>query len=209
MAKVHPNMVPAPGAVVAEPARPVAERAEEAPTTLTVWRKSLLFDCKGFTVFDAKGNLVYRVDSYASETGDEVVLMETAGRPAFTIRRKRFSLQREQWLVFAGEETRRPVYAVRRGGRGNNKTMAHVTSCAGGASYEVEGSYARRCCVVYDGERRAVAEVKPKEVVGTDVFRLVVQPGVGVSLTMAVVVALEQMSTRPSLLRSWSSSSII
>jgi uncharacterized protein YxjI len=196
--------------MVPRPASAVAERAaEEAPTTLTVWRKSLLFDCKGFTVFDSKGNLAYRVDSYASETGDEVVLMDTAGRPAFTVRRKRFSLQGEQWLVFAGEETRRPVYAVRRSGRG--KTMAHVTACAaaGGASapspsYEVEGSYARRCCVVYDSERRAVAEVRPKEVVGTDVFRLVVQPGVGVSLAMAVVVALEQMFARPSLLRSWS-----
>ncbi|XP_047061129.1 protein LURP-one-related 8-like [Lolium rigidum] len=199
MAKVHPNMVP-------RPVSAVTERAAEAPTTLTVWRKSLLFDCKGFTVFDAKGNLAYRVDSYASETGDEVVLMDAAGRPAFTVRRKRFSLQGDQWLVFAGEETRRPVYAVRRSGRG--KTMAHVTACGGGASpsasYEVEGSYARRCCVMYDAERRAVAEVRPKEVVGTDVFRLVVQPGVGVSLAMAVVVALEQMFARPSLLRSWS-----
>uniref|UniRef100_A0ACD5VVU2 Uncharacterized protein n=1 Tax=Avena sativa TaxID=4498 RepID=A0ACD5VVU2_AVESA len=204
MAKVHPNMVPRPATV--------GERAEEeAPTTLTVWRKSLLFDCKGFTVFDAKGNLAYRVDSYASENGDEVVLMDAAGRPAFTVRRKRFSLQGEQWLVFAGEETRRPVYAVRRSGRG--KTMAHVTACAGAGaapasaspSFEVEGSYARRCCVVYDDQRRAVAELRPKEVVGTDVFRLVVQPGVGVSLAMAVVVALEQMFARPSLLRSWSS----
>ena len=202
MARVHPNMVPAPGAVGEAPCAPASSAVEE-PTTLTVWRKSLLFDCKGFTVFDAKGNLAYRVDSYASETGDEVVLMDAAGRPAFTVRRKRFSFQGEQWLVFSGEETRRPVYAVRRSGRG--KTMAHVTACAGaGPSYEVEGSYARRSCVVYDGERRAVAEIRPKEVVGTDVFRLVVQPGVGVSLAMAVVVALEQMFARPSLLRSWS-----
>uniref|UniRef100_A0A8I6X1S6 Protein LURP-one-related 8 n=2 Tax=Hordeum vulgare subsp. vulgare TaxID=112509 RepID=A0A8I6X1S6_HORVV len=204
MAKVHPNMAPAPGAVDRAPCAP-ASSAAEGPTTLTVWRKSLLFDCKGFTVFDVKGNLAYRVDSYASESGDEVVLMDAAGRPAFTVRRKRFSLQGEQWLVFAGEETRRPVYAVRRSGRG--KTMAHVTACAGagaGPSYEVEGSYARRSCVVYDGERRTVAEIMPKAVVGTDVFRLVVQPGVGVSLAMAVVVALEQMFARPSLLRSWS-----
>ncbi|KAM3352220.1 hypothetical protein ACQJBY_023833 [Aegilops geniculata] len=199
MARVHPNMAPAPGAVHEAP----ASSAVDGPTTLTVWRKSLLFDCKGFTVFDSKGNLAYRVDSYASETGDEVVLMDAAGRPAFTVRRKRFSFQGEQWLVFAGEETRRPVYAVRRSGRG--KTMAHVTACAGaGPSYEVEGSYARRSCMVYDGERRAVAEIRPKEVVGTDVFRLAVQPGVDVSLAMAVVVALEQMFSRPSLLRSWS-----
>uniref|UniRef100_A0A0D9V747 Protein LURP-one-related 8 n=1 Tax=Leersia perrieri TaxID=77586 RepID=A0A0D9V747_9ORYZ len=209
MAKVHPNVAaPAPGVSAG------GERAgeEEAATTLTVWRKSLLFNCKGFTVFDAKGDLAYRVDSYDAESGDEVVLMDAAGRPAFTVRRKRqISLQGEQWLVFAGEAEPRQqpaAYAVvRRSGRGGNgKSLARVTPCGGAAAaYEVEGSYARRCCVVYDGERRAVAEVRPKEAVGSDVFRLVVQPGVGVSLAMAVVVALDQMFGRPSLLRSWSS----
>jgi uncharacterized protein YxjI len=69
----------------------------------------------------------------------------------------------------------------------------------------VEGSYLRRCCTVYDERRQAVAEVRPKEAVGSDVFRLVVLPGMEVSLAMAVVLALDQMLARPSLLRSWSS----
>ncbi|CAO2166820.1 unnamed protein product [Urochloa humidicola] len=200
MAKVHPNVVPSPAAAE----RAAAGEAEEA-TTLTVWRKSLLFNCRGFTVFDAKGDLAYRVDSYDDAEG-EVVLMDPAGRPAFTVRRKRLSLSGERWLIHAGEDARRPVYAVKRGGGG--KTMARVAPCAGGgaaAPFEVEGSYGRRRCVVYDGERRAIVEVQPKEAVGIDVFRLVVQPGVDVSLAMAVVVALDQMFGRPSLLRSWSS----
>jgi uncharacterized protein YxjI len=205
MAKVHPN-VPLPSSS----SSPASE--EETTTTLTVWRKSLLFNCKGFTVFDAKGDLAYRVDSYDAEPADgEVVLMDTAGRPAFTVRRKRLSLSGEQWLIFAGEEERRPVHAVKRGGGG--KTTARVAPCARGAGessssayYEVEGSYARRRCVVYDAERHAVAKVQPKEAaVGSDVFRLVMQPGVDVSLAMAVVVALDQMFGRQSLLRSWSS----
>jgi uncharacterized protein YxjI len=201
MAKVHPNVnVPLPSPAT-------------TPATLTVWRKSLLFNCKGFTVFDAKGDLAYRVDSYDAEpAGGEVVLMDPAGRPAFTVRRKRrlSLLSGGQWLIFAGEEERRPpVHAVKRGG-GGGKTTARVAPCARGGSsaacYEVEGSYARRRCVVYDAERRAVvAEVQPKEAaVGSDVFRLVVQPGVDVSLAMAVVVALDQMFGRRSLLRTWS-----
>ncbi|KAJ1285949.1 hypothetical protein BS78_03G316300 [Paspalum vaginatum] len=198
MAKVHPNSNVLPS--------PAGEEAE-APTTLTVWRKSLLFNCRGFTVFDARGDLAYRVDSYDAEA--EVVLMDPAGRAAFTVRRKRLSLSGEQWLIYPGEESRRPVHAVKRGGGGGAKTMARVAPCAAAsasAAYEVEGSYARRRCVVYDRERRAVAELQPKEaVVGTDVFRLVVRPGVDVSLAMAVVVALDQMFARPSLLRSWSS----
>ncbi|KAG0539907.1 hypothetical protein BDA96_03G362600 [Sorghum bicolor] len=209
MAKVHPNVLPSPAERAAAGAAAAGGVEEEEATSLTVWRKSLLFNCRGYTVFDARGDLAFRVDSYDAEA--EVVLMDPDGRPAFTVRRKRLSLSGEHWLIYAGEETRRPVYAVKRGGGG--KSMARVTPCAGAragagaSSYEVEGSYARRRCVVYDAERRAVAEVQPKEaVVGTDVFRLVVQPGVDVSLAMAVVVALDQLFGRPSLLRSWSSS---
>ena len=211
-AKVHPNVaVPHLG----QPAA-AAAAADEEPVTLTVWRKSLLFNCRGFTVFDASGNLVYRVDSYASDSRAEVVLMDAAGRAVLTVRRRKvISLGADQWLVYPGEETRLPpLYAVKRAAqymRGGGKSMARVahgaagSGAGGGAPFEVEGSYARRRCVVYDGERRVVAEVQPKEAVGTDVFRLVVQPGVDVSLAMAVVVALDQMFARPSLLRSWSS----
>lgn len=177
MAKVHPNVLlsssPAEGAATAAAGAPPAGGEGEA-TSLTVWRKSLLFNCRGYTVFDARGDLAYRADSYDAEA--EVVLMDPAGRPAFTVRRRRLSLSGEQWLIYALP------------------------------AYEVEGSYARRRCVVYDAhQRRAVAEVQPKEAVGSDVFRLVVQPGFDVSLAMAVVVALDQLFGRPSLLRSWSS----
>ncbi|KAF8673530.1 hypothetical protein HU200_048613 [Digitaria exilis] len=81
--------------------------------------------------------------------------MDPAGRPAFTVRRKRLSLSAEQWLIFAGgeEEARRPVYAVKRGGGSGGKSMACVAPCAGGVPFEVEGSYGRRSCVVYDDER--------------------------------------------------------
>ncbi|KAK3135253.1 hypothetical protein QOZ80_5BG0416680 [Eleusine coracana subsp. coracana] len=214
-AKVYPN--------VATPSLgQSAAAADDEPVTLTVWRKSLLFNCKGFTVFDARGNLVYRVDTYASDSRAEVVLMDAAGRPVLTVRRRKLiGLGSDQCLVYPGEETRRmpPLCAVKRtaahymrgSGSGGAKSMAHVVPCSTGAGakscgggYEVEGSYLRRCCTVYDERRRAVAEVRPKEAVGSDVFRLVVQPGMEVSLAMGVVLALDQMFGKPSLLRSWS-----
>ncbi|KAG2626759.1 protein LURP-one-related 8-like [Panicum virgatum] len=210
-AKVHPNVA------VPHLGQPPPPAADEEPVTLTVWRKSLLFNCRGFTVFDASGNLVYRVDSYASDSRAEVVLMDAAGRAVLTVRRRKvIGLGADQWLVYPGEETRLPpLYAVKRAAqymRGGGKSMAHVAPCSGaaggkqaGGGYEVEGSYLRRCCTVYDDRRRAVAEVRPKEAVGSDVFRLVVQPGTEVSLAMAVVLALDQMFGKPSLLRSWSS----
>ena len=223
-AKIHPNVAVPPSLgqqpPVVAPA-PGPAPADEEPVTLTVWRKSLLFNGRGFTVFDARGDLVYRVDSYASDSRAEVVLMDAAGCPVLTLRRCRnligLGLGSDQWLVYPGEETRRlqPLYAVKRAAqymRGGAKSMAHVAACSGGAAaktgaggYEVEGSYLRRRCTVYDERRRAVAEVLPKETVGSDVFRLVVQPGMEVSLAMAVVLALDQMFGKPSLLRSWSS----
>jgi hypothetical protein len=58
------------------------------------------------------------------------------------------------------------------------------------ASYVVEGSYGRRACV--DGA--VVAEVCRKEgLVGDDVFPLVADPCLGVTLAMGLVTALNEM----------------
>lgn len=58
-----------------------------ACTTLTVWRKSLLVSCKGFTVIDQKGDLIYRVDNYARTRPGELVLMDTNGNSLLLMHR--------------------------------------------------------------------------------------------------------------------------
>ncbi|XP_037437827.1 protein LURP-one-related 8-like [Triticum dicoccoides] len=227
MAKVHPN-VAAPELLAG--GRAVVE--EQQPTVLTVWRKSLLFNCDGFTVFDSAGGLAFRVDRYGFSSGirrraEDVVLMDAAGKPLLTVRRKiKLSLGLgEHWVVYDGEataSTAKPLLSVRRHHAGlrrraSDKTLAHVTplgpSSAGAdaAAYVVEGSYGRRSCAVRDVRGGAsVAEVQRKESVGDDVFRLVVPDHrLGTALSMGVVIALDQMfgaaSSRTSLLnRSWS-----
>lgn len=89
MTKVYPN-----GAATATATANVTayeadrdSRSEEA-TVLTVWKKSLLLNCNGFTVFDTRGNLVFRVDNYLSGRKGEIVLMDAYGKPLLTIRRK-------------------------------------------------------------------------------------------------------------------------
>lgn len=229
MAKVHPN--------VAAPELPAGGRAiveEQQPTVLTVWRKSLLFNCDGFTVFDATGGLAFRVDRYGSSSGsrrraEDVVLMDAAGKPLLTVRRKiKLSLGLgEHWVVYDGDASAsataaKPLLSVRRHHAGlrrraSDKTLAHVTPLepssvsADAAAYVVEGSYGRRSCAVRDARGGApVAEVRRKESVGDDVFRLVVPDHrLGTALSMGVVIGLDQMfgaaSSRTSLLpRSWS-----
>lgn len=62
--------------------------AEE--THLTVLKTSLFFANDGFTVYDCKGELVFRVDTYGPDTRDrdELVLMDANGKCLLTVRRK-------------------------------------------------------------------------------------------------------------------------
>ncbi|KAL5991415.1 hypothetical protein ACLOJK_012324 [Asimina triloba] len=174
----------------------------QAAIALTVWKKSLLFNCNGFTVFDAMGNLVFRVDNYMDINKGEIVLMDGAGEPLLTIRRKKLSLG-DHWLIFNGEETANPRLSLKKNVNILNSTsLANVTAGCGTSPkhviYRVEGSYAQRCCAVYDDKRRRVAEIKRKEAVGgavfgLDVFRLVVEPDLDPAIAMALVILLEQM----------------
>lgn len=66
---------------------PLRSRMAGGGGAVTVWRKSLLFNGNGFTVFDSEGNLALRVDNYASGR-NEILLMDADGKPLHTIRRK-------------------------------------------------------------------------------------------------------------------------
>ncbi|KAG6509376.1 protein LURP-one-related 8-like [Zingiber officinale] len=198
MAKVHPNTTAAASAD-GPPKTSVVRKEDGGEVSLTVWRKSLLFGCSGFTVFDSKGNLVFRVDVYGSAVG-ALVLMDSCGNPLLTLRRRKMSLG-GTWLIFNGEDAVDPVYSVERQvSLRHGGALAHVKPrrLQGGRGYEIKGSYARRSCRVYDERRRAVAEVRRKEpaggaAFGGDVFRLVVESDFDACLAMALVIVLDQM----------------
>ncbi|KAG8390763.1 hypothetical protein BUALT_Bualt01G0117300 [Buddleja alternifolia] len=196
MTKVFPNATTA--ALPSDPCCIINGCKDADPTVLTVWKKSLLLNCDGFTVFDAHGNLVYRVDNYIS--GNKAEIKMSLG---------------DSWLVFDGETADNPRFLVKKNvNLLKTKCLAHVSSAPKHeekmSSYEIEGSYAQRCCAVYDEKRRLVAEIKHKEspvrgvAFGTDIFRLIVQPGFDTALAMAIVILLDQMfgsstSRRPRL----------
>ncbi|XP_031485938.2 protein LURP-one-related 8-like [Nymphaea colorata] len=222
MTKVYPNAAAPADEVRGALSSSSSGRSESM--ALTVWKKSLLFNCSGFTVFDSKGSLLFRVDNYATDHRGEVVLMDASGQPLRTLRRKRLSLG-DQWLVFDGEvslgvgrrgrrggsPTRPPKFHVKKQGNFlGSRSLAHVSCCHSKAAfYDIEGSYAQRCCTVYDEKRRKVAEVKRKEAAsggvafGADVFRLIVQPEMDAADAMALVLLLDQMFTSR-----WSSAAV-
>ncbi|XP_051116220.1 protein LURP-one-related 8-like [Andrographis paniculata] len=202
MTKVYPNAASPLPQVCGGECREL--EADPVSAVLTVWKKSLIFNCDGFTVFGADGRLVYRVDNYMFRNKGEIVLMDALGNCLLTVRRKRLSLS-DSWTVFDGETADNPRFFVRKSANLlNTKCVASVTSAGGGRSknemlYEIQGSYPRRCCTFYDDKRRQVAEIRQKESsikgvdFGADVFRLVVNPGMDAAAAMAIVIVLDQM----------------
>ncbi|KAM0953848.1 putative tubby-like protein [Dioscorea sansibarensis] len=207
MTKIHPNAPVLDSPCPAAPGRPSSPAV--SVEALTVWLRSLLLNGNGFTVFDAKGNLVFRVDNYASGNKGEIVLMDASGKSLLTIRRKKLSIS-EQWLIYEGDEATKPCFSVKKNASLiQPKSLAHVSPCNTSNSsssssssscvdYDVEGSYSKRCCTIYNDKRRPLAEIRRKESVpgvsfDLDVFRLLVYPGFDSAMAMAIVILLEQM----------------
>ncbi|KAL0878434.1 hypothetical protein Bca101_028140 [Brassica carinata] len=170
---------------------------------LTVRKTSLFFAGDGFTVYDCKGSLVFRVDSYGGPNNretDELVLMDAHGRCLLTLRRKRPSLRR-RWEGYLGERTegQKPIFGVRRSsiiGR-NSVTVEVYAECS---EYLIEGNFGQRSCTVVEAEtRRKVAEIRRKVdastnvMLGKDVFSLNVKAGFDGAFAMGLVVVLDQI----------------
>ncbi|PWA85883.1 tubby C-terminal-like domain-containing protein [Artemisia annua] len=183
---------------------------DKNPVVFTVWKKSLVFNCDGYTVYDSKGDLVFRVDNYVAGGNGEIVLMNAFGHALFTIQRKKLSLS-DTWLMYEGETLAQPRLIVKKHVNClmNTKSLAYV-SLAGSplkfnnvwnyknVIYEIKQSYTHKCCVIYDDKRRCVAEIRRKEAkagvsLGGDVFHLVVQPLIDRNVAMALVIVLDQM----------------
>ncbi|CAF2155181.1 hypothetical protein BRARA_A03202 [Brassica rapa] len=87
MVKIHPDRKTL--ATGEETSSPYLTTEKES---FTIWMKSLVFNTNGCTVFDSKGNIIYRVDNYNSKSCREVYLMDLHGRVLLTLRRQKFGL---------------------------------------------------------------------------------------------------------------------
>ncbi|XP_059644230.1 protein LURP-one-related 5-like [Cornus florida] len=176
----------------------------EEETHLTVLKTSLFFADDGFTVYDSKGELVLRVDSYGGDARDkaDVVLMEASGRCLLTVRRKRPSLH-HRWEGFLGEKTegQQPIFSVRRSSMmGRRSSMTVEVGGDAGEEYQIEGSFSQRSCTIYNAAKESMAEIRRKVdasahhvVLGKEVFSLCVKPGFDSAFAMGLVLVLDQI----------------
>ncbi|KAF3450888.1 hypothetical protein FNV43_RR06977 [Rhamnella rubrinervis] len=175
----------------------------EEETHLTVSKTSLFFVGDGFSVYDSKADLVFRVESYGPDIRDkaELVLMDAHGRCLLTVRRKRPSLH-QRWEGFLGERTegQKPMFSVKRSsiiGRSGVTVEVYGNT---GEEYQIEGSFGQRCCTIYNVAKQSVAEIRRKVdastnvVLGKDVFSLWVKPGFDAAFAMGLVLVLDQIN---------------
>ncbi|KAJ4718400.1 Protein LURP-one-related like [Melia azedarach] len=165
-------------------------------THLTVLKTSLFFANDGFTVYDCKGDLVFRVDSYGPDMRDkdELVLMDAHGKCLLTVRRKRPSLH-QRWEGFAGERTegQKPIFSVRRSSIIGRSSVTVDMYESPGEEYQIEGNFAQRCCTIFNSTKESVAEIRRKVdastnvTLGKDVFSLCVKAGFDGAFAMGLV----------------------
>ncbi|CAI9113981.1 OLC1v1037441C1 [Oldenlandia corymbosa var. corymbosa] len=173
----------------------------EQETHLTVLKTSLFYAGDGFTVYDCKGQLVFRVDSYGPDSDKgELVLMDPCGKCLLTVRRKRPSLH-QRWEGFLGErvEGQKPIFSVRRSSIIGRSGLTVDMYNNPGEEYHIEGSYSQKCCTIFDAHKTSVAEIRRKVdastnvVLGKDVFSLCLKPGCDGAFAMGLVLVLDQI----------------
>ncbi|CAE5960160.1 unnamed protein product [Arabidopsis arenosa] len=90
MVKIHPDKVFTVDSSAGEDK--ISPYLTTGKESFTIWMRSLVFHSKGCTVYDSKGNLIYRVDNYNSKSCSEVYLMDLFGKVLFTLRQKKLRL---------------------------------------------------------------------------------------------------------------------
>lgn len=69
-----------------------------------------------------------------------------------------------------------------------------------GEEYQIEGSFANRCCTIFNTEKVSVAEIRRKVdastnvVLGKDVFSLCIKQGFDGAFAMGLVLVLDQIN---------------
>ncbi|GLJ50759.1 hypothetical protein SUGI_1081170 [Cryptomeria japonica] len=172
-------------------------------TVFTVWKKSLLLNGKGFTVFDSLGHLVFRVDNYASNAKNEVLLMDDAGQLLLTLRHKKWSVGK-RWEAFRGDpmESEKPAFSLIKSLGFSNKITANVFTNGSRKTkvcdYQMEGS-CKSSCTIFSASGEIIAQVKRKEaksdlMLGNDILNLVVEAGVDQAFVMGLLIIFYQIS---------------
>ncbi|XWS48943.1 hypothetical protein CRYUN_Cryun13aG0120600 [Craigia yunnanensis] len=182
MAKVHPQ------ASVSDP----CSMSSAGRETFTIWMKSLVCHTNGCTVFDSKGEIVYRVENYDSKGSSEVHLMDLRGKVLFTILKKKLQIF-GCWNGYRGNFTgTKPCFQVKRCCSILQRDLACHVTVGFNKYWIVRLGRKKQGFKIVNLAEDIVTEVKQKQlssgmVLGDDVLTLEVEPYIDHSLIVALV----------------------
>ncbi|KAL0283951.1 UNVERIFIED_CONTAM: protein LURP-one-related 11 [Sesamum angustifolium] len=183
MAKVHPT--------TSTTSSSCHESSSSEREVFTVWMKSLVIGSNGCTVFNSKGEIVFRVDNYQTRCSREVLLMDYNGRVLFSIKRKKLLIFRSwegyKWTNSEFDPEKGEWFKVRRKCKFFSRGISscHVilgcNKTGGHCSYKVVGLEGKPTMKITDCTGRVLAEVMQKQSsggvsLGDDVLSLMVEP---------------------------------
>ncbi|XP_004302600.1 PREDICTED: protein LURP-one-related 10-like [Fragaria vesca subsp. vesca] len=179
------------------------------PVDLGIVRKVLTITHGNFVVTDVNGNTVFKVKGAHLSLRDRRVLLDAAGYPIVTFRKKLRSVH-ERWQVFRGDSTELSnlVFSVKMSSWIQMKTKLDVFLASNtredAPDFQVKGSWFERSCVVYAGNSSTIlAQMHKKHTVssvlfGKDNFSVTVYPGVDYAFIVALIVILDEINTNDS-----------
>ncbi|XP_061357867.1 protein LURP-one-related 10 [Gastrolobium bilobum] len=175
------------------------------PVDLAVVKKVMTISDGNFVVTDVNGNIVFKVKGSLLTLRDRRVLIDAAGKPIVTLRRKMMSAH-DRWQAFRGEstETKDLIFTLKRSSLIQFKTKLNVflanNTKEDVCDFKVKGSWFERSCVVYAGESDTiVAQMHKKHTVqsiliGKDNFTVTVYPNIDYAFIVALIVILDEIN---------------
>ncbi|KAA3460147.1 protein LURP-one-related 4-like [Gossypium australe] len=180
---------------MANKVHPQASVSDPSPAgrqTFTVWMKSLVCHTNGCTVFDSKGDIVYRVENYDSKGGCEVQLMDLQGNILYSILSKKLQIF-GCWNGYrAGTNKEQPCFTVKKCYSIVRREIACQVTVGFNTYWIVRLGRKNQGFKILNITGDIVAEVKQKQVpsgveLGEDVLALEVEPYMDHSLIVALV----------------------
>ncbi|XP_027352864.1 protein LURP-one-related 10-like [Abrus precatorius] len=175
------------------------------PIDLAIVKKVMTIADGSFVVTDINDNVVFKVKGSVLSLRDQRVLIDAAGNPIATLRRKIMTAH-DRWQAFRGESTdpKDLIFTLKRSSLIQFKTkldvfLAHNTT-ENVCDFKVKGSWMERSCIVYAGESNAiVAQMHKKHtvqsiVMGKDHFMVTVYPNIDYAFIVALIVILDELN---------------
>ncbi|KAL0804306.1 hypothetical protein Bca101_096796 [Brassica carinata] len=188
MVQIHPvQTLPVDSGVREVKSSPYVTTEQES---FTIWMRSLVCHSKGCTVYDSKGNLIYRVDNYDSKSCGEVYLMDLYREVLFEFQQSFGLFKSCEGCNSNGTRFRlRKNFKISpRGSSSSYKAVMESSKDDQQSCYKILNH--RSVFIIEDGSGRLMAEVKKKQSnvngldFGEDVLTMVVEPQVDHSFIM-------------------------